>query len=416
MPGELRRRKRAEKEAKKKADSSDSDDAKKDGEETLSDTFFSHPLIVVLPYVLLPYLVYRSLYFFRLQHPLPGFRPAVAVSDERQLLVVGTMSVGTVQVATDLYKTLNIEVDHEAADASWYFVRDGTVSWFHGTRFASEKPQPQALAKFCTNMTLNMGFHPNMYRSTSPCESTRSTWNSCWASECFKLLAREWSCASPPGSGDENEFEEWQKSSSSCETPFRRTLHQVRHPLQTVESLVTKFCVGGVDGTVHEEFQNFMPVVVPSLEETDSCIEAAVKYVVSYTRSLMKARVEDGQIYGMYQVERTTPCEIARMAGFLEESTAVYGPHVSRLQSVCADPSSPANKRFLSEAHTINRGQLTLTWEDLLGGRHGSILPDGDTTWQKALHQLTLDLGYDPDKRPDAENDENEFASLPKLV
>ena len=62
-------------------------------------------------------------------------RPAVHLTDPRQVLIVGTISSGTSQVANDLKNKLGLEIGHENAVASWSFVRDGTVSWFHGIRY-----------------------------------------------------------------------------------------------------------------------------------------------------------------------------------------------------------------------------------------------------------------------------------------
>jgi len=153
-------------------------DPKAEQDETAWDVVMNHPLIQVL-YRMLPFLCGLAMYhlnsYVRLQCPgllsgLMQLRPAISETDSRQLLIVGAMSSGTKQVAADLNKHLALEVGHEEQDASWNFVRDGTVSWFHGLRFlpAPEgEEKAQAYRKICLgNYTNNMGFHPRMYRAS----------------------------------------------------------------------------------------------------------------------------------------------------------------------------------------------------------------------------------------------------------
>ena len=45
------------------------------------------------------------------------------------------MSSGTTQMAHGLTSKLGLEIGHENSETKWSFVRDGTVSWFHGIRF-----------------------------------------------------------------------------------------------------------------------------------------------------------------------------------------------------------------------------------------------------------------------------------------
>ena len=64
-----------------------------------------HPLVKVSKYIFLPYALYLSYFYLQLQHPeylskatggIIQLRPAVGISDLRQLLIVGTPSSGTV--------------------------------------------------------------------------------------------------------------------------------------------------------------------------------------------------------------------------------------------------------------------------------------------------------------------------------
>jgi hypothetical protein len=416
-------------------------------EVSLWTTFSSHPLVQVAAVILPIFFLYHAYYFFILQHPeylqpVLKLRPSVGLTDERQLLIVGTMSSGTTQVAAELSKNLNLEVAHEASDARWYFCRDGTVSWFHGIRFLEpRKPlnrHADKLLRFCTNFTANMGFHPSMYRSTLTCGrngaagvaggmtlagwTPASTWSPCWAKECFSILSREWGCAARKTTTTSS-------SLSSCETPFRRVLHQVRHPLRTVESLVTKFCVDGVDGAVNPSFVRFMGSLFDFYDVQDSCIEAATKYVLYYTNALLEAR-KQGRIFAMYRVEDVSPCQIAALAGLVHEDNdekesskfsdlpltqifvsrddIVYEPNLEKLQRICgsrsdagtattASTAAAAKEKLSSSKYQINQGQLTLNWVDLQGGLHGSTRPINDTELMVALRKLTMELGYKVD-------------------
>jgi hypothetical protein len=369
-------------------------------EPTLWDTFTSHPLIVVLPIFLVPYLVYTSYYYFLLQRPdilIDYFgidvRPAVAVTEERQFLIIASMSSGTVQASSDLYSHLNLEVGHEVTDTKWNFVRDGTVSWFHGIRFL---PQPELSIKMrsmlalCANFTGSMGFHPAMYKE-SGCSKTRK-WDRCWTKACFSILNSEWGC----GLAD------------TCETPFRRTLHQVRHPLRTVESLVTKFCEGGFEGTVHKSFLFFATHLFPSRDwSNDTCIEAAANYVILYNHAAINAR-KQGVVSHTYKVEDTSPCQIAKMAGLFEAESTVYPPNIEKIGQRCADALHTGQETMKSTKHKINEDFVNLDWKDLVGGQHGSVRPHDDGALVKELMSLTEELGYDP-KQPRTEDDKGIF-------
>ena len=82
------------------------------------------------------------------------------------------------------------------------------------------------------------------------------------------------------------------------------------------------------------------------------------------------------------------------MAGF-EGSDAIYPPQRERIHSICMK-SYPggAKEPMVSTAYSVNRGQLKLEWDDLLGGKHGSSRKDGDPELRDSLQRLGLDLGY----------------------
>jgi hypothetical protein len=386
------------------------------------------PIFIITAVILGPYRLWEQAQWLILQKPhvitqLTGIqlRPAVALNETRPLLIVGTMSGGTTQVAADLVHYFQWEVGHESSDSTTAKVRDGTVSWFHGVRFL---PRPgtadadltlamwmQSILKICTNFTPNVGFHPRMYKSancsTGPFSTTSAAWSACWRRECVALLHAEWGCA-------------W---TSACETPFRRTLHQVRHPLRTMESLVTKLCVGGLNGTVHAGLQRLFSALFPlppaastrkrnekdqttdsSWWDTLSCIETAGYYVASYQRAMLKASAAS-LIYAKYAVERTSPCDVARLAGFVVNdttaaATGIYPPSQARASLLCQqnmsdDAKPPAYLQpMISTTYQVNQGQVQLTWEDLMGGKHGSQRSPQDRRLYDEIYQLTQDLGY----------------------
>jgi hypothetical protein len=397
MAGQLRKRKTKSNaiSKEKKAEEGKTNDAvevtREPGEETLWETFVSHPLIKVLPFFLIPYCLFHAYFFVVLQYPeLFGglVRPAVGLTGERQLLIVGTISSGTVQVTSSLYRQFQLEVVHEAADTRWYFARDGTVSSFHGIRFLPRQA-PQVMATLCLNYTEKMGFHPTMYRSNSGCSSF-SKWDNCWARECLLLLDQEWGC----GLADQ----------PYCETPYRKTLHQVRHPLRTVESLVSEFCVGGINGELNPSFFTFMSPMIQSLSEEDSCIEAVVKYVLEYTTAMIDAR-KKGFIAGMYQIETASPCDIVQLAGLTNPQDVVYEPNYEKISNICSLPFHDAKSPVELTSSDVGPGQISLEWNDLQGGMHRSNRTDDMLA--DALKALTIELGYD--LNPPKDSTESEF-------
>jgi hypothetical protein len=427
------------------------------------------PLIGITLLVMVPYALHNAYLFVYLQRPewlavvesslsayglLPLvsslikmvwiLRPSFEASDVRQVLVVGTMSSGTTQVAHDLSTTLGLEIGHENSETRWSFVRDGTISWFHGIRFltrpgiddpsasvdlvlplppANQPPNPNGDEQETTTTTIvtlegerlfrylvnlicrelhpNMGFHPFMFRDNGRC-SLRQSWGTCWKEECKNLLEQEWGCAlgQDPSS-----------SPSSCITPYHKTLHQVRNPLKTVESLVTKFCIGGVDGDLQPSFAIFAKALFPQHDFSSlSCIEASGYYIYEYNTAILGA-TQRGYIDAIFQVEEATPCKVARLAGFLGDDAndnnidETYQQRIrDNLVDLCSDDTtsadaaddntSEANQPMVSTKNKYNKGQLSLDWDDLLGGRHGSQKEQGDRDLQQRLKQMATKLGY----------------------
>ena len=406
------------------------------------------PIIGITVVVLVPYGLYLAYLFVCLQRPawwarvaLKGtiVRPSFAEHDARQVLIVGTMSSGTTQLAHELRTTLGLEIGHENSDTTWNFVRDGTVSWFHGIRFLPRPglddrsarvtmvfPLPptnketdddattatttvllegEQLFRYvvdllCQEFRPNMGFHPIMFRDTGTC-SLRQAWAPCWKQECTHLLQHEWGCARRHDASSSA-----RSSPSSCRTPYHTTLHQVRQPLTTVASLVTKFCMRGLAGEVQRPFVVVASALFPQHDFSQlSCIEAMGYYVYEYNQA-MRTAVHTGTIDTRFPVEGATACQVATLAGFFERSEAGYPQQIhDHLVPICrrdddedrantASNIHAAHRPIVSTKNRYNQGQLSLDWDDLLGGRHGSHKTDGDRDLQQRLQHLTQELGY----------------------
>eukprot|EP00541_Cyclophora_tenuis_P007317 CAMPEP_0116543100 /NCGR_PEP_ID=MMETSP0397-20121206/1376_1 /TAXON_ID=216820 /ORGANISM="Cyclophora tenuis, Strain ECT3854" /LENGTH=256 /DNA_ID=CAMNT_0004067167 /DNA_START=61 /DNA_END=831 /DNA_ORIENTATION=+ len=242
-----------------------------------------------------------------------------------------------------------------------------------------ESSKIKSLASLCKQHTRSMGFHPRMYKESNRC-SERKEWSSCWAQECIEILGDEWGCG---------------LREDACETPFRTTLHQTRNPYHTVESLVTKFCPA-LNETIHASFHTFTTALFPSQDWSSmSCIEAVTAYVVEYTNAMLLAR-EAAAIHASYRIEDTSPCDVAQLAGWLDESTTVYLPHTARIRKLCHSELHKARQPMTSTKHKINKGLVKLEWSDLEGGKHGSRLPSGSKETEMKLRTLMEQLGYNP--------------------
>jgi hypothetical protein len=357
--------------------------------ETLFQTFTSHPLVRVSPFVVIPYLLYHLIYFVTLKHPewvssaTLGFiqlRAPLAWHEARQVLIIGPEIAQNRNVATGLAQkaTLHVEVALEAMDASNYFCRDGTVSWFQIMRFLEpwEQPPPlnhqegeesswsndtevlpvskyqelqfQSWNRLCMNRTdpIVTLFHPKFHRETS-C-STREVWSSCWAKECLSAVSSMWGCAWKSQNGPTQPSDG--ESSSSCLPPFERVLHLTRHPLRTIETLNATYCETPTDSHAFLELAtSWFPLQLPPPHQlgqprskTDpvllldwtqlSCLESMAMYVLQFHSTMLRAQ-DAGLVHGRISMESTSPCQVAQRAGFLESYTSLYEPHTERLAS-----------------------------------------------------------------------------------
>ena len=380
-----------------------------DADDSAWKVFTGHPLVWAGKFVLIPYFLYIGYYYLRLQRPeyvslltggLIRLRPAVhGTATPRQLLIVASPGSGTVQMAAELRTKLSLEVGHESADAAWDFTRDGSVSWFHGIRFLPPLQDRDAFiqglgaSRMCQDAETmgNMGFHPAMYGPPRGRCSYRSKWDECWKGECYVALLREWGCAASDG---------WEFA-KGCETKFAKNLHQVRHPVRTLESLAAKFCIGGLEGLVAGPFLTFASLLFPGHDfYADSCVEAAGFFVASYLEAMEAARA-NGTIDAFYRIEDASACDVAEAAGLLSSGATVYAPNHERIATLCdPDHHSPAQEKVQQKMNQVNKGQVQLDWQDLRGGMHGSRRKKGDRTLEERLRKLCRAFGYDENETP----------------
>ena len=114
---------------------------------------------------------------------------------------------------------------------------------------------------------------------------------------------------------------------------------------------------------------------------------------------------KNGLVDGMFKIDEdeNTICGIAEQAGLLSEETIVYAPNYETARSVCveSDPSHPARQPVPRSRNIVNKGQLSLGWNDLQGGKHGSKRSLGDKTLENKIKKLFKLLGYDTSLHPD---------------
>ena len=384
-------------------------------QEPLYVTFMYHPIVIITAFITIPYGIYVSYFYLLLQRPdilstlslnTVNLRPAVGVNDERQLLIVGSMSTGTSQVTIELNNKLGIEMAHESSDSQWNYARDGTVSWFHGIRFMdppkSKQDKLQAIADICISSfddsngshPANMGFHPGMYRPPTHGCSYRKRWDSCWSHECAAIMSREWGCA----------------KRKDCEINFRRNVHQVRHPLRTIESLYVKFCHTDVEnihihknhtfsnGNVNPSFLLFANSIFRSQHDFthDSCLDAVSYYVVLYNNALLQAR-KRGEIANFYHVEESTPCDVAEVAGLLSPNTTVYQPNYDRIAERCKVGSRhyAATHKFSKNANQINKNNFRIEWGDFNVASSSKSGKRNTKKIETMVKELVQALGYE---------------------
>lgn len=375
-----------------------------DQEETLWETFVTHPIVRITFFVLLPYTIYHSYYYLVLQHP-PEFlvatgilRPAVASTDPRQVLIVGT-DPDLQDTAAALWETLRLEVAVDTSDTMQYFARDGTVGAMHGIRFLSTPPPASFAEPFgCrprrkTNRTIGFLDHRNFHHATQ-CAKDDTV---CQMQECQAVLRHEWGCGWDVG-GERDEYHH-----EGCSTPYERTLLQARHPLRALEALVSEFCTpkkGHQEAPLRLLVQH-MPLpslpnnTTPSsttVEDTDTCWEVLAKYIAAYYTAMLDA-LDQGSITGMYRIEEVSVCNVAKLAGLDEAATTVYEPNHARFQKVCGPETTSTHKETKIRSKGVST-PAAFTWEDTWGGVHGSKRAKNDREIEQLLRYVTKRLGY----------------------
>lgn len=316
-------------------------------------------LVIGLPYALYCLYIFVHLGSGLLRHP-------IGVTDARQLLIVGSQSSGTTQMAAALSK-LGLEVAHEASDTTSQFARDGTVSWFHGIRFLQGEAPASSLDLLCMRSYRNMGFHPAAFRHTG-C-SIRVEWDACWQRECRAIISESWGCAVTAG--------------RACETPFDRTLLQNRHPLRTMESLLVKFCRSET-APASPALTLFSRALWPSHDwGNGACLPVIAAYVTNYYEAMLEA-VAAGHITGMYRLENATTCEVAALAGF---GTALFPPAREAFERACSGSGATGADLAGNVRNQRNQGLVRLALADI-----AAI----DAKLAQRVAALGTRMGYDP--------------------
>ena len=109
----------------------------------------------------------------------------------------------------------------------------------------------------------------------------------------------------------------------TCDINFAYNIHHVQNPLRTIESLVVKFFIGGLEGEVQPTLLTYAMALFPFHDfYQDSCIEAAGFFFVFYNDAMIEAQ-KQGEISSFYRIQETSACQIAELAGLMLIGTTV---------------------------------------------------------------------------------------------
>eukprot|EP00525_Craspedostauros_australis_P008144 CAMPEP_0198121484 /NCGR_PEP_ID=MMETSP1442-20131203/32286_1 /TAXON_ID= /ORGANISM="Craspedostauros australis, Strain CCMP3328" /LENGTH=461 /DNA_ID=CAMNT_0043780299 /DNA_START=80 /DNA_END=1465 /DNA_ORIENTATION=+ len=379
-------------------------------DETLSSVFFSHPLVRLAPIFLLPYCLYQGVYHVSLKTPelvssvtfgQVNLRPSHPLQDPRQVLILGPDITDNRLVATGLTKYLELEIGHEIFDTQNYYSRDGSTSWFQFMRFLDSnknKRASQLIHSMCLNRTADFiqHFHPQQYDHDG-CSAPsmlgiplphQTQWSNCWALKCAKLISNDLGCAWEELTTASKDVVFDSDFDVQCTVPFVRVLHQVRHPLRSIEQLHTTICH---DDAMAQSFASLTQswfAMSPDL----SCLDTMAWYVVHFHNTLLNAR-ELGMVHAMFQLEHVSPCQIATEAGFLDP-TAVDDKLATKAQGVCEERGDATDShKFANAMQQWRKQQQQKSKEPLLELATVEAFADADL--QGALKKLITDLGYD---------------------
>jgi hypothetical protein len=338
--------------------------------QTAWDVIRHHPLFWALLLLGVPYLLFVMWRWVVLQHPfISGMRPAVGMNDTRQVLIIGSMSCGTSSIAQALREEVGLEVGHEDSDTLWTFVRDGTVSWFHGIRFwrhPANRSDGSVVSDLCRvawrfrNSKSNYGFGPTLFGTPEyNCSFVHPRFNHCFHHACVKALTREYGCGLATTS----------KERGSCNPPFQTTLLQTREPWKIVQSLVA-----AKPPTTLWLLLNAMGLV-----QSEDCVQQMILYVTGYYNTILDNKPD----ISFYPVESTTPCEVSILAGLGNVSTTVYGPNHDVVVEVCQKESYKSSIET-PRANVINKGRRSLQ----------DVLPYTTPKLENDMRALYKRLGY----------------------
>lgn len=156
---------------------------------------------------------------------------------------------------------------------------------------------------------------------------------------------------------------------------------QTREPWKIVKSLVAKYCWKvdvGVVKTAPRTLQ-WLLHIMGWANKDDHCAIQMVDYVQNYYNTILD---QGGDHLQVYKVEMTTLCQIARMAGYDDDSTAVHKPNTERIKSICSqrdDSFIPKN------SNVINKGRVSSS----------DLLQIVDETRIEQMRMLYSRLAYD---------------------
>mmetsp|Transcript_18951 Transcript_18951/g.46937 ORF Transcript_18951/g.46937 Transcript_18951/m.46937 type:complete len:414 (+) Transcript_18951:67-1308(+) len=345
-----------------------------------------HPLFWGFVLLGIPYGSYLVFRWVVLQHPfLSTMRPAVTLSDARQVLILGSMSSGTSSIVADLRGVHNLEVGHEDADTTWKFVRDGTVSWFHGIRYmptTDHADKVVKIAKTCAvswiitskSISGNHGFGPTLFGNPDyECSFWHPNFKKCYLSSCHKALLREFGCALEP---------------EGCQTPYQKTLLQTREPWKIIASLSAKYCYkdGKIDDSAYPETLQSLLTSVGWVSSNDSplpCATQMMEYVVNYYNTILEA--SKSLDITVYPIENASLCDVARMAGLDSPETTIWQDNHQRYQSICTGENvDEETETPRAKSNEINKGRVSR--EDLEPFATPALL--------KQINKLHSKLGY----------------------
>eukprot|EP00980_Cylindrotheca_fusiformis_P002457 scaffold584_cov132-Cylindrotheca_fusiformis.AAC.10 len=312
-----------------------------------------------------------------------GMRAAVSLNNPRQVLILGSMSSGTSSIADEL-RTNFLEVGHEDSDATWKFVRDGTVSWFHGIRYfpsVDRRAKLERVAQICAvswhitsgKVSSNYGFGPTLFGNPNyECSFWHPNFQKCYLKSCHEALLREYGCALEP---------------EGCQTPFAATLLQTREPWKIISSLAAKYCFkdGKIDDSVYPDTLQLLLVSLglasPSINSLAPCATQMMEYVVNYYNKILDNSNDNILVYS---IEETTPCEVAELAGLANAETTLYLPNHLRYIKLCGDGENTKDVTR-SSSNVINKGRVSMT----------DLLPFATPDRLKDIQDLYVRLGYE---------------------